>query len=316
MRETRTGIAGSRTRGWLVAVAGVLTSLTLASPAAAQDGAAADHGDDDHVVLTGGLVVPEGETVGTVVVFNGPVVIEGTVTESLVVFNGRTEISGTVDEDVVVFNGRVFIRSGAEVGGNVSSRQTPEIENGGTVRGKVESIANRVDFENLGFAGKVAWWIGYTVSTLILGLLLLLFAPRLDVAIADVVRSRMGAAFGLGAAAFFLIPIVAVILLVTIVGIPLGLFVLLALALLYTVGYVAGAHALGRLLIKMPRSRFLAFLAGLGILRLVALIPFFGGLVWFVASILGLGALVVAARRPSVAVVETSTVPPPPAMVA
>jgi hypothetical protein len=315
MRETRAGIAGRTARACHVAIAGVLTSLALASPAVAQDGAA-DRRDDDHVVLTGGLVVPEGETVGTVVVFNGPVLIEGTVTESVVVFNGRTEISGTVDEDVVVFNGRVLIRSGAEVGGNVSSREDPEIEEGATVRGKVESIANRVDFENLGFAGRIAWWIGYSVSTLILGLLLLMFAPRFDVAIADVVRSRMGAAFGFGAAAFFLVPIVAVILLVTIVGIPLGLFVLLALALLYTLGYVAGAHALGRLLVKPPRSRFLAYLAGLGILRLVALVPFLGGLVWLVASIFGLGALVVAARRPPAVVVETSTVPPPPAMVA
>jgi cytoskeletal protein CcmA (bactofilin family) len=314
MREIRAGIASIGARGWLAAAAAVLTSLVLAPPAAAQDGAT-DRGDDEQVVLTGGLVVPEGETVGTVVVFNGPVVIEGTVTDAVVVFNGRTEISGTVEEDVVVFNGRVFIRSGAEVGGNVASRETPEIEEGATVRGNVESIANRVDWENLGFAGRVAWWIGYTVSTLILGLLLLLFAPRLDVAIADVVRSRMGAAFGLGAAAFFLVPIVAVILLVTIVGIPLGLFVLLALALLYTVGYVAGAHALGRLLVKMPRSRFLAFLAGLGILRLLALVPFLGGLVWLVASIFGLGALVVAARRSPVAVIETPAVPPPPAMV-
>lgn len=315
MRETRAGVAGTRARAWLVAIAGLLISLALASPAAAQDGAT-DRDEDEQVVLTGGLVVPEGEIVGTVVVFNGPVVIEGTVTDSVVVFNGRTEISGTVLGDVVVFNGRVFIRSGADVGGDVASQQSPEIEDGATVRGSVQNIANRIDWENLGFAGRVAWWIGYSVSSLALGFLLLLFVPRLDPAIVDVVRSRMSAGFGLGAAAFFLIPIVAVILLVTIVGIPLGIFVLLGLALIYTVGYVAGAHALGRLLVKPPASRFLAFLAGLGILRLVALIPVAGGLVWFVTAIFGLGALAVAARRPAHATVETSTMPPPPAAVA
>lgn len=297
MRETRAGIAGTRARAWLVAIAGLLMSLALASPAAAQDGAT-DRDEDEQIVLTGGLVVPEGETVGTVVVFNGPVVIEGTVTESVVVFNGRTEISGTVQEDVVVFNGRVFIRSGAEVGGDVASQQDPEIEDGATVRGSVQSIANRIDWENLGFAGRFVWWIGYSVSSLVLGLLLLLFVPRLDLAIVDVVRNRMGAGFGFGAAAFFLIPIVAVILLVTIVGIPLGIFLLLGLALIYTVAYVAGALALGRLLVKPPASRFLAFLAGLGILRLVALIPVVGGLVWLVTVVFGLGALAVAARRP------------------
>ena len=315
MRETRAGIAGTRARPWLVAIAGLLMSLALASPAAAQDGAT-DREEDEQVVLTGGLVVPEGETVGTVVVFNGPVVIEGTVTDSVVVFNGRTEISGTVQEDVVVFNGRVFIRSGAEVGGDVASQQDPEIEDGATVRGSVQNIANRIDWENLGFAGRVAWWIGYTVSSLVLGLLLLLFVPRLDPAIVDVVRTRMGAGFGFGAAAFFLIPIVAVILLVTIVGIPLGIFLLLGLALIYTVGYVGGAHALGRLLVKPPASRFLAFLAGLGILRLAALIPVVGGLLWLVTVVFGLGALAVAARRPAHVIVETSTLPPPPTTVA
>lgn len=315
MPETRAGIAGTRARAWLAAIAGLLTSLALASPAAAQDGVT-EREEDEQVVLTGGLVVPEGETVGTVVVFNGPVVIEGTVTDSVVVFNGRTEISGTVQEDVVVFNGRLFIRSGAEVGGDVASQQSPEIEDGATVRGSVQNIANRINWENLGFAGRLAWWIGYSVSSLVLGLLLLLFAPRLDPAIVDVVRTRMGAGFGFGAAAFFLIPIVAVILLVTIVGIPLGIFVLLGLALIYTVGYIVGAHALGRLLVKPPASRFLAFLAGLGILRLVALIPLVGGLVWLVTAIFGLGALAVAARRPAPVIVERSTVPPPPTTLA
>ena len=84
MRGTRAGFAGRRTRAWLVAVAGLLMVLALTGPAAAQDGAT-ESDEDEQVVLTGGLVVPEGETVGTVVVFNGPVEIEGTVTDSVVV---------------------------------------------------------------------------------------------------------------------------------------------------------------------------------------------------------------------------------------
>jgi hypothetical protein len=215
-----------------------------------------------------------------------------------------------VRDDVVVFNGRVLIRSGAEIGGDVASRESPQIEDGATVRGSVENITTRFDFENIELAGRIAWWIGYSVSTLVLGLLLLLFAPALDGAIVDAVRRRTGAAIGFGVAVFFLVPIAAVLLLVTIVGIPLGLFVLLALALLYTVGFVAGAHALGRLLVKPPTSRFLAFIAGLAILRLVGLIPLVGSLVWLLAAIFGLGLLtVVARRRPPLVVVPAA--PPP-----
>jgi hypothetical protein len=307
-------VAGRRAmaRAFVVPLVGILVGVVFARPAGAQEGDPRS-GEDDQVVLTGGLFVPEGSTVGTAVVFNGPVVIEGTVRESLVVFNGRTEIIGTVGEDVVVFNGRVFIRSGAEIGGDVASSQDPEIEDGATIGGDQVNVATRFDFENLGFAGRVAWWIGYSVSTLVLGLLVLLLAPRLDAAIVEVMRKRMGASFGFGAATFFLVPIAAILLLITIVGIPLGLFVLLALALLYTIGYVAGAHALGRLIIKQPTSPFLAFLVGLGILRLAALIPFVGGLAWLLASILGLGVLVVSSRRAPV-VVASPAPPPTPTM--
>jgi len=99
------------------------------------------------------------------------------------------------------------------------------------------------------------------------------------------------------------------------VAIPLGLFLLLALALLYTIGYVAGAHVLGRRLVAWPRSRFVAFLAGWGILRLLALIPVIGGLVWIVAAIFGLGVLWVAMRRSPTAPAtpETPAAPPMPA---
>ena len=251
---------------------------------------------DDQVVLTGELLVPDGATVGTAVIFNGDATIEGTATESVVVFNGDVEISGTVGDDVVAFNGHVIVRSGAEVDGDIASRQPARIEDGATVRGQVKGITRRFDLEGLGWVGRYVWWFGYTISTLVLGLVLLLFAPGLDPSLTDVFRRRMGGSFGFGAAIFFLLPIAAVLLLVVVVTIPLGLFLLLALALLYTLGYVAGAHVLGRQLVKPPSSRFLAFLIGWMILRGIGLIPVLGGLVWVVASIAGLGAIVLAAR--------------------
>ena len=62
-----------------------------------------------------------------------------------------------------------------------------------------------------------------------------------------------------------------------------------------------------------PRSRFLAFLLGWVILRAIALIPILGGLVWLVASILGLGILFVAGRRARPpAYDEVAAMPPPP----
>jgi hypothetical protein len=274
-----------------------LSLVILAPGAVAQDDDGRD--SDDHVIVTGGLVVPEREMAKTAVVFNGDVLIDGTVSETLVVFNGRTEITGTVGEDVVVFNGSVVLRSGSRVGGDVVSRQTPQVEDGATVEGSVDDLQKRWDYWDVTFVGRLGWWLAYTVSTLVLGLVLLMLARGLDPASIRALRDRLGATIGFGLLWFVLLPIVAIVLLVTIVGIPLGLFLLFALGLVYSIGYVVGGLALGRLVVKEPTSRYLAFLAGWGALRVIALVPFLGGIAWLVGTVLGLGTLWVGARAPS-----------------
>ena len=272
---------------WLGAAAG---------PAAAQSNDN-ELSTDDQVILNGRAVVPEGETVGSITIFNGPARIDGTVRDTVVVFNGDTEISGTVGRDVVSFNGDVLIRSGAEVGGNLVTSSDPTIEQGATVRGDQQNVATRFDAEDFGLASRIAWWIGVTVSTLILGMLLVLFAPRAAESLEMIARDRLGSSIAWGVGLLILLPLVAIIALVTIVALPLGLALLAGLGLLYMVGYVAATYVVGRLIIKPPKSPYLAFLVGWVILRLLALIPVVGGLAWVLAAAWGLGLLAAAARR-------------------
>jgi hypothetical protein len=288
--------------------------VLMAGPASALD-SKDELTDRDQIVMNGRLVIAEGDTVDTAVLFHGSATIAGTVTGSVVVFDGPTEISGHVQEDVFVFNGDVTVRSGAQIDGDLVTSQTPTVEQGATVAGEQQRVSARFDADAIGLASRIVWWIGYSVSTLVLGLLLLLFAPGLDTAIARTARERLGASVGFGALVFFLVPIIAVLFLVIVVAIPLGLFMLLALALLYTLGYVAAAHGIGRLLVKAPASRFLAFLAGWAILRVLALVPFLGGLAWVLASIFGLGILWVASRR-AAGPMPAQAVPPAPTVAA
>jgi hypothetical protein len=300
-------------RGTVVVGGALLWVVALGGYASAQ-GSGDAPGDDDQIVLHGQLLVPEGETVGAAVIFDGPAIVEGTVSDALVVFNGNVEISGLVRDDVVVFNGDVVVRSGAEIGGNLVSQGEVSVDEGATIAGEQRSLSTDVDMADVGLASRFAWWLAYSLSTLALGLILLAFAPKLDDAIWYVAQGRKGPSIVVGLAFFFLLPVVAVMLLATIVGIPLGLFLLLALALLYTVGYVAGAHALGRMVVKPPKSRYVAFLAGWAIVRALALVPFVGGLVWTITAIIGLGVLAVAARQRSQAptsLVDPTTPPMP-----
>lgn len=284
-------------RSGSVAIGALVLSLLFAGPASAQAEDPLD--DQDQIVLTGRLFVAADETVDTAVILNGTALVEGTVLESLVVINGDTEVSGTVEQDVIVFNGDVVIRSGAEIGGDLVTQATPTVEDGATIRGERGNVVVRFDPDVVGLGGRIAWWIGYSVSVLILGLLLLAFAPRVFPAVRDAAITRVGSSIGWGIGLFFLLPIGSVLLLVTVVGIPLGVFLLLALAFLYTVGYVVATLAAGGLLLRSTPSRFVAFLAGWAVLRLLALIPFVGGWLFFLGSVWGLGLMAVAIRSGS-----------------
>jgi hypothetical protein len=301
-----------RMRGALLTAGAVLLLFVLTmSPAWAQTDDAT-RADDSQIVLTGRLVVTADESVDAAVIFNGPALIEGTVRESLIVLNGDAEVTGTVQQDVIVFNGDVVIRSGAEIGGDLVTQRTPQVEEGATVRGQQKSVATEFEVEAVGFGGRVFWWVAYSVSVLILGLLLLLFAPQLFPRVRDAVRDRMGASIGWGFGLFFLLPIGAVLLLITVVGFPLGIFTLLALALIYTLGYTVATLAVGTMVMRTSPSRFVVFLVGWVILRLLALIPVVGGLLWFLASVWGLGLLAIAIRHRDVTTVAPAVGPLPP----
>jgi hypothetical protein len=108
-------------------------------------------------------------------------------------------------------------------------------------------------------------------------------------------------------------PILAVLVLATIIGIPLGLGMFSALNVLAPLGYVASSLTLGRRMVKGTSTggRIGAFFAGFGILRAVALVPGIGVIAWFLVCLYGLGALAQAAWRAG-RVAPGSTSPQPP----
>jgi hypothetical protein len=253
----------------------------------------------EQVVLTGRVVVGPNDSAGTVVIFDGPALIAGRVHGDVVVFNGATDISGTVSGNVVAFNGPVVIRTGAEVDGDLVTRERPTIESGTTVRGNLQRIGSIQVGTGFSLLGRFLVWLAISISSLVLGLLLLLFAPRAADAVAIAAARRTGASIGWGLGLFFLLPLASVLAIATLLGIPLGFGILLALGLLYSIGYLASAHVVGRLIVKPPTSKYAAFLLGWAILRALALVPVVGGLTWLLGSIFGLGAIAVAVRAAS-----------------
>ena len=279
----------------LVALALLIVAVT---PASAADQAANDSVRGDRVVITGPVTIDRGEIADDVVVIDGPVSVAGRVRGDLVVVSGRLRISGTVDGDVVAVADRATLAPGARVGGDlVYGDERPVVPRGATVAGDVDRVSVGEITDPVGFIGAAAVWIAVSLSALVLGLALLWLAPRALEAAFAAASTSLGPTIGWGLLLFFGLPILGVIALVTLVGIPLGVALLLALLPLYAIGYTTSAWLLGRRLVGPPRGRVLAFLAGLVILRVLAIIPIVGGIVWFAATVVGLGSLLVATWR-------------------
>jgi cytoskeletal protein CcmA (bactofilin family) len=308
----------------------VALAVVPASAGAAQDGpsrgdrrisvtgavvVAADEVVDGSVLSVDGRVTVNGTVDGRVFVGDGDVVIRGRVTGSVLVVHGDVLITGHVGDDVVALDGRITTRDGARVNGDVRSRKTPDV-----APGTVTGTAKKLNVSNL-FGGilivfLIYLWIAVTLSIALFGLLFVLLFPRAADATVAAGR-RFWPTVGWGALIGIVGPIIAILVLVTIVGIPFGLGMLSALNVLAPLGYVASSLILGRLMVKgtSTGARIGAFFAGFAILRVIALIPGLGTIAWVLVSMYGIGALAQAAwraGRASPAAPSTETLPAAP----
>ena len=243
----------------------------------------------DRVVLSGNVRVPNGETAGEVVVFSGNVAVGGLVRGDVVVFSGRVAVTGQVSGDVVSFEGPVILGPSAQVGGDVIARDAVTRHPGAQVGGTVGSgfpVAIRAPAL---LSGRLGLWLSTTFSVLVLGLLLIWIAPRASDAVHQTFLDSKLRSVLLGLAWFVGLPVLACLLAVTLVGLPFGMGLLLALALLYSVAYTWGIWIVGRLILP-SRNRFLAFLLGWVIVSALALVPYLDVVLWVVVAIPGLGA--------------------------
>jgi hypothetical protein len=280
------------------AIVALLSALLAVLLAAGSASAAADH-----VVITGGAVVPPGQTAGDVVVLDGTVTIAGHATGDVVSVSGPVRVTGRVDGDVIAVSNRAFLGPTARVGGDLRyGDERPVLAPGASVGGTI-SNENWADTANgWGWVSAFAWWLAVSVSTLIVGVLLLWLAPGALYAAQRAVREHLGATVGWGVAIAIGVPLLAILALVTFVGIPFGVALLLAAIPLLLIAYATAASLVGRRVLRnRSTSPWVALVAGWAILRVLALIPVAGALVGLAATVVGLGALAVAlwqARRP------------------
>ena len=283
----------------VVAVLGAVPASAAApsaSPSPASPGPAVGSAGNQ-VVLVGRVVVPRGQSVGEVIVFSGRVLVEGIVRGDVVVVDGPITVSGQVSGSVVALSGSVRLLDTAQIGGDVLAHGRVEVAAGASVQGRMSQDVSFTVNRSLRTVAAFVSWLAVAVSTLLLGLLLVFVAPRGLERSAEAGRTAPWASAGWGLALALGGPVVAVLAVALVLGIPLGIGLLLSIVLLSLVGVVVTAQTVGRVLVDEDRRPTTAFLAGWGIATVLGVIPYVSGVVFGASAIFGLGAATVAIWR-------------------
>ena len=262
----------------------------------------------------GGDVIVEGTVSGEVYVLGGDVELSGVFDDKLHAAGGKMELSGTFNDEVncgggVVrlsgtFAGDAYIqastlqlRSGTVIEGNLSYAakdfdRAEDVVINGTVNKmpKAEWEAQGPGWGIIAFFG-LAGLIGY----FIVGIVLYGFFPNFTKGAVDRTFSQFAQNLGWGLLVFLLTPLAVLVLLITVVGIPLGILVGIAYGVGIFIGEIIVSTAVGGLifsLFKKPDAAYwLKLLVGLIILFCISIIPVVNFIAVLLIWILGLGSL-------------------------
>jgi len=285
---------------------------------------------------TGGTVVVRGTVEGNFEAFAGTVEIaeSGTVTGNLEGAAGNIRIAGTVQGDVQAASGSLAVAESGAIGGDVEAA-TGSFSLDGTVDGTAQVGAGSITLGESATVGgdfvydgeltradgatvqgelrqdsdlalevlpglpAVAGWMATLYSillTLVVGALLLFVFPGTSAAIAAGATESPLRTLVAGFAALFVGPLLFVLLLVTIVGIPLAFLWLVLFVFLLLLSFVWGEYAVGAALLSPTdyANRWAALVLGVVVVFLLGRVPILGDAVEFLVLLLGLGGLALA----------------------
>lgn len=240
------------------------------------------------------------------------VLIKGRIDGDLDVVADQVAIDAQIGGDVVINARRIIIGPGATINGRLRWRAQamPAISDEAIIHGGVSGKMEKAPAwrwrslrgtEGGMFANAWLARLAIGISAFLLGLLVLVLAPKWAGQAVHAARGRWGMALVLGAGACLAGLLITAVLAILAFGLPLALALVMAGPLVAGIGFVLAAIALGALVLELAprRSTVWAHLAlGITLLSVIGLIPWIGGWVAPAAACFGLGGCVLARFAP------------------
>ncbi len=274
--------------------------MGLAAPAVLAADPTATQSGQVLIAINGNITVPLDEQADAVLVTRGTATILGHV-DNLVVLDGSAVLQGATVRNVFVTGGTVTLGPGTTVTGDVRTinatvTRDPTAVVGGSVRA---ADADLVGFAWAILPAIILLMLGFALVTIVAGLALAGLASRQVRSAESLIRHEPGKTVLFGLGGLVLIPLVAVLAMITIIGAPLGLAILFMVwpAAAYA-GYLVAGIWIGEWLLYRqsavrPDRPYLAATIGLVVLQIVGIVPFVVPL----ASLVGFGAVLLLAWR-------------------
>ena len=265
----------------------------LKLPVLAADGSRVELGND--------ILIPKEQFInGDSVTIFGEQEILGTVNGAAVSIFGDLDISGTVLSDAVSVFGKIILRDGAKVDGDIVSvlgtvQRSGQVFTSGDVislgpDGGFWDIFNQFPSNFIGMRIN-AWFSRILISILFTVILIYFILPNLEriygVVEADPVKMGLNGIF-----VIIGLSLVCLILMITILGIPVALILVLIGLIANLVGSVALYLLIGRRVgsqLNIETNPYTAGIIGATLISLAAMLPVAGGLIKLILSILGIG---------------------------
>jgi len=250
-------------------------------------------------------VTPNSTIEGNASVAAGDVRIDGNVNGYIQAVGRHVYINGPVGGDVEATANQVELGPNARIAGKLRYTSEKEIirDPAAQVMGPVEYI-QRTDLWGRSYRGLML--LLWTAGLILVAIVAAAILPNAYARVTSTLETRPGLSLLLGIAATFFIPIAAFILILSFIGIPLGLLAMAIYLALLLLGYVTAGTTLGDFVLRrwkpdLSRTswRIAAAVLGVLLLGLAGFIPVVGSLVMFAALLFGVGAVVLQVRPPS-----------------
>jgi cytoskeletal protein CcmA (bactofilin family) len=248
-----------------------------------------------------------GQIDGGLIFGAGTMQADGSVGGTILGGGGQVTLANNVGGDVTLSVDRLTIASSADIQGDVkyTSPNEASIQSGAIISGDISHlIPERPDKAEAakgimaGVFGAAVWKILSYVMILVIGIILLLITQKRLTLMQMAIQKSPWQTLGWGALILIATPIAAVIVMITVIGLPLGIISLLLWGILLYLSQIPVALLLGRLIIRQNREldstgiMIGALALGLLVLFALQLIPIIGWIVGLLVMIFGLGTLI------------------------